>query len=657
MPQGGTATPLPPHFVQRAVEGLRYIISGVTPQTWFGPLQPLPPQAPPDTGGRQLDYPTGYNLAITPRTDEPISFAQLRSLADGYDLLRTVIETRKDQIERLRWTIRCSELPDGKPRDRDGDPRIAEIEAFFRLPDGVHFWSTWLRQLLEDLFFVDAPTLYLRRNRGGKLAALEIVDGTTIKRLIDADGRTPQPPDPAYQQVLHGLPAADFTTEELIYRPRNLRPHKLYGYSPVEQIVMTVNIALRRQLHQLAYYTEGNVPEALIGTPESWTPQQIKEFQQYWDALLEGNLAQRRHAKFVPGGVARTFIPTREAELKGAFDEWLARIVCFAFSISPQAFLAQMNRATAETAQQTAISEGLTPIQTWVKQLVDHLLVTEFDAPDLEFCWRDEREVEPQQAASVAQIYVAHGIKTVNEARSELGLDPVTGGDVPLVFTGSGPVPLAKAAGVPLTKYGADQPRDERGRWTNGGGDAPLQIAANDDGSRSDAGGVSPRQVAAGAEEDETRREEEISDTAAPVRRALFASYQTKLRALDPANRQAASLTTPDWVPRDEDVRDVKDALDEAIQKVAADVAEHSYDEHVVARQEFPEIGSQVELQGLVQNVIRNNPAQFARDGRTFFYELPTNTLVIVNTTEPKLSSAFRPTRGAAYVRDLSDGK
>src|SRR5258708_2838648 len=207
---------------------------------------------------------------------------------------------------------------------------------------------------------------------------------------------------------------------------------------------MTVNIALRRQLHQLAYYTEGNVPEALIGTPESWTPPQIKEFQQYWDALLEGNLAQRRHAKFVPGGVAKTFIPTRDAELKGAYEEWMAGIVCFAFSISPQGFLAQMNRATAETAQQAALAEGLAPIQTWVKQLIDYVLITEFAAPDLEFCWRDEREVDAQKAASVAQIYVTNAIKTVNEARSDLGLDPVAGGDVALVFTGSAPVPLAK---------------------------------------------------------------------------------------------------------------------------------------------------------------------------------------------------------------------
>jgi hypothetical protein len=409
MPRDGKETPLPPSFVQRAVEGIRYIISGVTPATWFGPAQPLQPMAPPAVAGRQFDYPVGYNLTVTPRADEGVSFAQLRSLADSYDLLRLVIETRKDQVERLDWTIRRRALTNGRPVDRDDDPRIGEIETFFRMPDRVHFWSTWLRQLLEDLFVIDAPTLYLRRSRNGGLYALEPVDGSTIKRLIGIDGRTPTPPDPAYQQVLHGVPAVDYTTMELIYRPRNARTHKLYGFSPVEQIVMTVNIALRRQLHQLAYYTEGNVPEALIGTPESWTPTQIKEFQQYWDALLEGNLAQRRHAKFVPGGVAKTFIPTKETELKSAFDEWLARVVCFAFSISPQPFTDHVNRATAETAQAAALAEGLAPIQNWVKQLVDYLLITEFDAADLEFAWRDEREIDAEKLAGIAQNALAKG--------------------------------------------------------------------------------------------------------------------------------------------------------------------------------------------------------------------------------------------------------
>jgi hypothetical protein len=281
--------------------------------------------------------------------------------------------------------------------------------------------------LLEDLLVIDAPTLYLRRTRGGALWALEILDGATIKRLIDPWGRTPAAPAAAYQQILKGVPAVDYTAEELIYAPRNCRAHKAYGFSPVEQVQMSVNIALRRQIYQLQYYTEGNIPEALIGVPDSWNPDQIRQFQSYWDALNAGDTAERRHAKFVPGGVAKTFIPTREPVMKDVFDEWLARVICFAFSIPPSALVAQVNRATAETAQDTALSEGLAPLQLWVKQLVDQVIATEFQAPDLEFAWDEDRAVDPSEVARIAASYVAAGIKSVNEVRAELGLAPLPG--------------------------------------------------------------------------------------------------------------------------------------------------------------------------------------------------------------------------------------
>jgi hypothetical protein len=39
-----------------------------------------------------------------------------------------------------------------------------------------------------------------------ELFALEPVDGATIRRVLDNTGRTPLPPDPAYQQIIKGLP-------------------------------------------------------------------------------------------------------------------------------------------------------------------------------------------------------------------------------------------------------------------------------------------------------------------------------------------------------------------------------------------------------------------------------------------------------------------
>ena len=260
---------------------------------WFGPLDPLKPIAPPDVAGRRFDFPPGYNLVTRPRAYEPVGFAELRAFADAYDLLRLVIETRKDQMERQRWRIRprtpSLTLPRLRGRegwgqgrgtvDTDTQSRVVAIERFFHKPDGVTRWKTWLRSLLEDMFVIDAATLYCQRTRSGQLCALQQLDGSTIKRVIDDWGRTPQPFlgadgamvfPPAYQQVLKGLPAVDYSVRDIIYRPRNVRAHRVYGFSPVQQVLMTVNIALRRQLWQLDYYSEGSVPDALIGVPNSW---------------------------------------------------------------------------------------------------------------------------------------------------------------------------------------------------------------------------------------------------------------------------------------------------------------------------------------------------------------------------------------------------
>jgi hypothetical protein len=69
---------------------------------WFGPLAPITPLAPPQVSGRQWDYPSGYNLATTPRIYEPLSLHTLRGLAEGYDLLRLVIETREPKSSGVR---------------------------------------------------------------------------------------------------------------------------------------------------------------------------------------------------------------------------------------------------------------------------------------------------------------------------------------------------------------------------------------------------------------------------------------------------------------------------------------------------------------------------------------------------------------------------
>ena len=207
--------PLSAGVFARLAQATRYAITGVTPLLVRPAAAACAPGAP-DVKGRRFDYSFGANLNYVPRSEGDITFAELRALADALPLLRAVIETRKDQIAAQNFTVRQragAALP-------DASARVGAALALLARPDRRRSFGDWLRMLIEDLLVIDAATIYPRYDRAGKLYSLDIVDGATIKPLIGQAGRAPEPPDPAYQQVLHGVPAADFSAEELLYLPR-----------------------------------------------------------------------------------------------------------------------------------------------------------------------------------------------------------------------------------------------------------------------------------------------------------------------------------------------------------------------------------------------------------------------------------------------------
>ena len=141
---------------------------------------------------------------------------------------------------------------------------------------------------------------------------------------------------------------------------------------------------------------------------------------------MSGNLARRRQTKFMPADFK--LIEARQPPLKDQYDEWLARIICYAFSVPPSAFVAQVNRATSETLRQQATQEGLVPLKAWVKNALDHVIRECMNEPGLEFVWVGDDAVDPLEQAQTLQILVGAGIKTREEARADLGLAPAGGG-------------------------------------------------------------------------------------------------------------------------------------------------------------------------------------------------------------------------------------
>ena len=318
----------------------------------FGPGEPILPAAP-NEAPRRNDYQVSRNTNWQPRSEESraVTYDQMRSLSRLHGVLRTVIEKRKDEIKGLEWEITVK--PEYQGQDFKDEIKVAT--KFWKKPDLETPFDQWLNPTLEDLYVCDAPALFKERDRLGRFRALQIIDGTTFKVLVDDAGRIPHAPQLAYEQIIKGQPrtgyikpipgpnpymfdnekprlftSGDVEThtnfEELYYRPYNIASDGVYGYSHVESIIMTVNVSLRRDVSFLEWFRSGNIPAALASVPETWNPDQITQFQQMFDTYLAGDTAARAGLHFVPAGI-NSISMINSLTFDSVFDQWLARII------------------------------------------------------------------------------------------------------------------------------------------------------------------------------------------------------------------------------------------------------------------------------------------------------------------------------------------
>lgn len=456
MIQGQSAYPRT-GFINRLVNGVRYVVADVAPDTWFGPGQPTFPVTNDESArGRRFDYQVGVNIQLQPRIETGISFAELRAMADAHDITRACIETRKDQVVRTPWEIRMKDKK-AKPNEK----AIEQARNLMLRPDGVKPFITYVREVIEEVIVIDALTAEPRLNGKGELCRIDLISGSTIKPVLDADGRIPLPPDPAYQQVLHGVPTANFSTDQLVYFMRNPRVHKIYGFSVVEQTILRVNTALRRDIKTLQYYTDGNVPAGIYLAPPDWKADQIAELSSYFDSKLAGNTAAQNKVIFLAGGTGTQFIETRKVDLKDGFDEWLARVTCFLHSIPPTALVNQTNRATAQQQGDTALEEGLLPMLTFLESFFNTILQGPGGWPELELVFQKEGTVDSLSAAKTDDVNIKNGSKSIDEIRTARGDEPIGIGHGVITATGWIALPTKENIAAGLAKDPLAEPEPD----------------------------------------------------------------------------------------------------------------------------------------------------------------------------------------------------
>lgn len=441
-----------------------------------------------ESGNRGYYSPSrGKNQSDMQLHQKGISFDTLRKFSLFYPILRACINYRKRQITQLAWDVSAIEvnLKDKRseanmsPEDESDKKDIAMVKEFLRYPigDKITTFRNFINKTIEDAMVLDAVAIYRKKNLKGGIFGYVPIDATTIELALTDDGSVPLPPETAYIQKVNGKVTAELTTDDLIYRMMNPRTNTPFGLSPVETLILTVSTALKLSSYNLAYLTEGNVPEGFVELPQdiASNPEQLKAWQEAWDAMMSGNNQVRRKIKFLPAGMKWT--PTKEAEDMSfeRFEKWLLLQTCSVMEVPPQAIGFQFDRGKGATEAEWEIGKerGLYPLANFIKEIMDQIIQEDLNMPHLEFTWQNINPTNKKEEADVFGKLVNTGAVSVDEWRLGEGLAPI--GLPHFIMTPVGPILVrdfveASDKGTPLIPY----------NYQNQGANATISGGAND---------------------------------------------------------------------------------------------------------------------------------------------------------------------------------
>jgi len=447
----------------------------------FGPGMPITPGAinpiDPATGRpmpRRYEYQVAQNINVTETRLVP--FKTLRAAADQIDILRRCIEVTKSKLTGLDWDIVLgSDASEKIVAEIGGDhvramaqarenftEEINRLRTFWENPDRANglTWTDWLMTLAEEVLVIDAWAVYPQPSVGGDLYGFQILDGSTIKPLIDDRGMRPMPPNAAYQQILYGFPRSEFaandddpqadgefSSDDLAYMVRNRRSISVYGFSPVERALPLADIYLRRQQWIRAEYTDGVLPELMFTTDEDWgnNPDLLRAYENILNDDLAGQTEQRKRARLLPKGLSPVVNEGYGEKFKDTLDDYLITSICGHFGVQPGeiGFAPKGGLGGAgfeEGRADTAEALGIQPLANWISKMITNLSYTYLGMPrELEFRLMTSKRMDNESSARKAQIEVTSAGKTINERRSELGLPllDTPQADMPILVAGA----------------------------------------------------------------------------------------------------------------------------------------------------------------------------------------------------------------------------
>jgi len=267
-----------------------------------------------------------------------------------------------------------------------------------------------------------------------KMTQLYCHDGSTFNVDADYTGFVHR-----YIQYSTRIPKKDpvfFDKEEIVYTKIYPRSYSFYGYSAIQSLEKIL-LTIKDQIYYfLDFFKEKGIPDGLI-TFEDMNEAELKRLATEWKKGTMGKSHKfgllGRAAKFVP-----LMITSKDMEVLSSMESFQRLVMAhFHVNIPILSLKGTAPKAGTEALLKSDVMDGIEPYMKEWERIMNTDVIPELlqdEKPKIKFQFKI-RDLDDEQIKRTLDIADANaGIKTINEIRTENGMDTVPWGDEPLTI-------------------------------------------------------------------------------------------------------------------------------------------------------------------------------------------------------------------------------
>jgi HK97 family phage portal protein len=357
-------------------------------------------------------------------------------------------------LSMIDWTVYEANGKGKDPIDEMERTAAGDVAYFLNwAPNDEQTSMDWRQTAALDCLFEGNAYTFIDKNGGDRIQSLWRIDPKRVTPFR-ADGSL-------YYHVKNGheKDASILTPSELLHF-RGLSPDGLVGYSVITMARRTVELGLSQEGFGETFFRRGPMPGGVLTMPNNISEENRKQLRNDMERLYGGSenagrvLVLGQNQAFTKLDLNNTdaqFLESRRFSIEDV-SRW--------FGVPPHK-LADLTRATFSNIEHQAIEFVVDCLMPWARRFESEVDLKLFGRVNRGRFWtkHDFQEFlkgdSTALTASLSQ-QVNGGMRTPNEARERLDLNPIKGGDTPLVQGAM--IPLERALEAPNPTVAPESP-------------------------------------------------------------------------------------------------------------------------------------------------------------------------------------------------------